>query len=606
MSRRAPAQAQFPPPPADFVRDGDYTDRFLSDAARAVPRAPVRVLESLWWYVTGRGVRARNRLQEIVGRRLGFARPNRLRPVPAPTVPVVRPRCVAIVPVTHATDEQTLAITLASIPDGIAPLVAAERGRALDGQIRVLTLDADEVAGLVHGAARVCDHDVLIVLEPGNVLRSGAAEALAAAFSAPEVEAVYADEVLALPGLTLPLLKPDFDQDLLLQVDFVGDFLAMRRTSFLDLGGYAAGREGGAARELLLRLSAARGPEAIGHVQGTIHGRDLRSVRPQDPSGALAASQTHLRATHVDAIAQRGPGGRIEIIRRLAEPPPVSVIVPTRDRLDLLVPCLDGLLQRTDYPDLEIVVADNDSAEPETLARLAAYSADPRVRIAPMPGPFNFSRINNEAVALARGRVLVFMNNDVEVLGPGWLRALVVEAIRPEIGAVGAKLLYPGGLIQHAGVVLGLIGGPAGHAFHLFKDGHPGYLHMLEATRRVSAVTAACLAVTRDKFEAMGGFDAEAFPVALNDVDLCLRLDAAGYRNLYAPKACLLHKESASRPSDVRPDQRARYDREVAAFTARWAARMARDPWYNPGHGQANADFSVPEWTEADWPPPPR
>lgn len=580
MPPRPPFDDQ--PAPADFIRQGDYVDRYLSDVAAALPRAPLTVLESIWWYVTGRGVRARNRLQEIVGRRLGFARPNRLRHVPRPTPPAARPRCLAIVPVTESTQPGSLAASLASVPDGIEALVAS--AGALDRPVPARRLDlpgAGGIAALVNGAARASDHDLVLVLHPGNVLLEGASEAVAAAFAMPEVVAAYSDEVLALPDLTLPLLKPDFDEELLAGVDYVGDFLVARRERFLALGGYDQAGEGRWARDVLLHLSASAGAGAIGHIQGPIHGRDLRG------------------STAEKAV----PGIRpVEVARDLADLPPVSVIVPTRDRADLLAPCLRGLLEGTDYPDLEVVVADNDSAEPQTLALFAAYAADPRLRIAPMPGPFNFSRINNDAVRVARGRVLVFLNNDVEVLEPGWLRALVREAVRPEIGAVGAKLLYPGGLVQHAGVVLGLIGGPAGHAFHLFKDGHPGYLRMLETTRRVSAVTAACLAVTREKFEAMGGFDAEAFPVALNDVDLCLRLDRAGHRNLYVPAARLLHKESASRPNDMRPDQRARYERELAAFSSRWADRLARDPWYNPGHGQANADFSVPEWTGA-WPP---
>ena len=569
------------PVPADFVQSDDYADRYLSDVAAALPRAPLTVVESIWWYVTGRGVRARNRLQEIVGRRLGFARPNRLRPVPKPPVPSVRPSCAVIVPVTDSAQPESVGASLASVPDGIETLVVSAGPLEPSSAMRCLELPgATGIAALVNGAAQACDHDLVMVLHPGHVLLEEASEAVAAAFAEPRVEAAYPDELLALPGLTLPLLKPDFDEELLLGVDYVGDFLVARRERFLALGGYGEAHEGALARDFLLRLSASGGTGAIAHIQGPVHGRDLRRSASE---GVVSAP-------------------RIEAIRDLPDPPTVSVIVPTRDRADLLAPCLKGLLEGTDYPELEVVVADNDSSEPETAALFAAHAGDPRLRVAPMPGPFNFSRINNDAVALARGSVLVFLNNDIEVLEPGWLHALVREAVRPEIGAVGAKLLYPGGLVQHAGVVLGLIGGPAGHAFHLFKDGHPGYLHMLETTRRVSAVTAACLAVTREKFEAMGGFDAEAFPVALNDVDLCLRLDRAGYRNLYVPAARLLHKESASRPNDMRPDQRARYERELAAFSARWADRLARDPWYNPGHGQANADFSVPEWTGA-WPP---
>jgi GT2 family glycosyltransferase len=573
----------------------------------AAPRAPLTVIKAFWWYATRRRVRARNRLQEIVGRRLGFAIPPHLRKIPAPSPPARGLRWAAIVPCLGDVPMASLRTTLASIPPGVEATVAIPANPP-PGQYdaRVIPLPgATSVATLVDAAAASCDHDALMILHPGSILLPGGLALLDAALSDEATDAAFADEVLALPDLTLPLLKPDFDEDLLLQVDFVGPFLAIRRDVFLSLGGYAPGREGSLARDFLLRLAAARGDKAIGHVLGAVHGRDLRGETPPCPPAARHLGPASEPGTPEAVDTSPPPGNHAEIVRVLPAPPPVSVIVPTRDRPDLFVPCLDGLLHGTDYPHLEVLVADNDSREPGTLARFAEYDRDPRVRIVPMPGPFNFSRINNEAVAQASGRVVVFMNNDVEVLGADWLMALVAEAIRPEVGAVGAKLLYPGGLVQHAGVVLGLMGGPAGHAFHLFRDGHPGYLHMLEATRRCSAVTAACLAVERTKFEALGGFDTEAFPVALNDVDLCLRLDRAGYRNLYVPKACLLHKESASRPSDWHPEQRARYERELAAFKERWADRLDRDPWYNRGHGQANADFSVPRWTGTDWPPPP-
>ncbi|HMO29088.1 glycosyltransferase family 2 protein [Enterovirga sp.] len=604
-----------PPPPdrarrgyAAFIQPDDYTKRFLADAIAAAPLAPRTVAKALYWHATRRYARARYRVQEIVGRRLGFALPSNLRPVAPLVPPDPLPSCAAIVPVRENVSEERLRTTIASVPEGGETILAAADAAVLAGHAgrAVILPGARSLADLVNGAARACDHELLLILLPGNVLLPGALGPIAATLAGEGIEAALADEVLALADLVLPLLKPDFDPDLLLQVDVAGDFLAVRRAAFLALGGYKAGREGALARDFLLRLATVRGEKAVGHVIGPVHGRDLRGGEADDGGDGLAAVEAHLAATGAKATAQRvGPGLRIEIARALADPPPVTVIVPTRDRLDLLVPCLDGLLGGTDYPDLEIIVADNGSSEPGTLARLRAYERDPRMRIAPMPGPFNFSRINNDAVAMARGRVVVFMNNDVEVREPGWLRLLVAEAIRPEVGAVGAKLLYPNDLIQHAGVVLGLRGGPAGYAFHLFRDGHPGYLHMLETTRRCSAVTAACLAIERAKFEAVGGFDAEAFAVALNDVDLCLRLDAAGYRSLHVPGACLLHKESASRPSDWSPDQRARYERELAAFTGRWADRLARDPWYNTCHGQVMADFSVPLWTDPAWPPAP-
>lgn len=601
-----PPQPPSRPSPAGFIRPGDYTPRFLADALAAAPREPLAVLKSFWWYALRRRLRARLRLQEIVGRRLSFAVRGHLRTVAAPS-PGEQPRYVAIVPATGATPPQRIEATLLSIPEGIATVVvfAGTNPPSALAAISLAVPGAPDIAALVNAAAKARgDEEVLLILHPGNVLLANAIAPLSRAFADSRVDGVIVDEVLALPDIVLPLLKPDFDEDLLLQIDYAGDFLAVRRSTFLALGGYREGREGTLARDFLLRLAAARGAGAIGHAPGAVHGRDLRGAEPDRSSACLASTEAHLAATAPGTTARAVSGShRIEIVRVLRHPPPVTVIVPTRDRADLFVPCLDGLLGGTDYPHLEIIVADNGSQDPETLARFAVYAQDPRVRIAPLPGPFNFSRINNDAVTLARGQVLVFVNNDVEVLDPSWLTALVTEAVRPEVGAVGAKLLYPNRLVQHAGVVLGLKGGPAGHAFHLFRDDAPGYLHMLETTRRCSAVTAACLAVRREAFDEVGGFDAEAFPVALNDVDLCLRLDRAGYRNLYVPKACLLHKESASRPHDMSPQQRARYERELEVFSERWAERLAHDPWYNPGHGQAAADFSVPRWTDPRWPP---
>ncbi|WP_244937348.1 glycosyltransferase, partial [Methylobacterium crusticola] len=225
--------------------------------------------------------------------------------------------------------------------------------------------------------------------------------------------------------------------------------------------------------------------------------------------------------------------------RPLPDPPPrASLIVPTRDRVDLLRTCVESLVARTDWPDLEIVVCDNDSREPATLAYLDALRRSGTARVLPCPGPFNFAAMNNRAAEAAGGDLLVFVNNDVEAFRPDWLRRMAEEALRPAVGAVGAKLLDAEGRIQHGGIVLGT-GGLVTHAHRHFPADAPGYLHALRATHRVAAVTAACLAVERGKFLAVGGFDAEAFGVDFNDVDLCLRLEAAGYRTLMVPGAVL-------------------------------------------------------------------
>ncbi|NJO23335.1 MAG: glycosyltransferase [Sphingomonadales bacterium] len=248
------------------------------------------------------------------------------------------------------------------------------------------------------------------------------------------------------------------------------------------------------------------------------------------------------------------------------------------------------LLHRTGYPALEVLIADNDSRDRRTRAYLDAVVRDRRVRAVPCPGSFNFAAINNRAAALARGSVLGFINNDIEVMAPDWLKEMVGHALRPDVGAVGAKLLYPSGLVQHAGVIVGL-DGFAGHAHRFYPAGHPGYMGRLMCTQMFSAVTAACLMMRRDMFKEVGGFDEATFPVAYNDVDLCLRLGRRGLKTVWTPYAVLRHKETATRERDYSPARLAQYQRESAAFRARWGHVIAHDPHYHPLLTRADESF---------------
>jgi GT2 family glycosyltransferase len=272
------------------------------------------------------------------------------------------------------------------------------------------------------------------------------------------------------------------------------------------------------------------------------------------------------------------------------ELPPVSVIVPTRNRADLLETCLAGIAA-TAYPDLEVIVVDNDSDDPRTLGLLDGL--DPaRHRVLRHAGPFNFSAINNRAAGEARGQVLCLLNNDIEVIGPDWLATMVGQALRPEVGAVGARLLYPDGRIQHAGVVLG-IAGAAAHAHRLLRPGEEGYFRRHDLPQFVSAVTAACLVVRRDRFLAVGGFDEHDFPVSFNDVDLCMRLDRQGWQTLYEPRATLIHHESISRGLDRDPAGAARLAGEVAALRRRWQTDRLADPFHHPELSPYSEHFVV-------------
>jgi GT2 family glycosyltransferase len=258
------------------------------------------------------------------------------------------------------------------------------------------------------------------------------------------------------------------------------------------------------------------------------------------------------------------------------------VIIATRDRGDLLRCCITSLAEHAQgNPPTELIVIDNDSSEPETLHYLAHLEQQENVRVLRRPGKFNYAALNNEAVALARGELVALMNNDVEATHPSWLAAMAGQALRPEIGAVGAKLLFPDGTIQHAGVLLG-IGGIAGHAHKYLAAEEEGYQLRLHLAHNLSAVTAATLVVRKALFEAVGGFDAINFAVNYNDVDFCLRLIKAGYRNLYCPDAVLIHHESKSRGAPTEADTYAQWQRERQAMVDRWGAALEADPYYSP------------------------
>ena len=295
---------------------------------------------------------------------------------------------------------------------------------------------------------------------------------------------------------------------------------------------------------------------------------------------AFQSAVTHVR--HVPAVlCHRSPAPTDSVVdkpKSSLEQPKVSIIIPTRDRAELLRQCMEGLLHRTNYPSLEIIVVDNGSREESTLRLLETYRSARNISVLPFAGDFNWAAMNNRAAAIATGEVLLFLNNDTDVWAAGWLSEMVSHTVRSEIGAVGAKLLFADGTVQHAGIWLG----PNAHVRHglrLSKRDDPGYLGQLSLTRNLSSVTGACMSIRRAVFLEIGCFD-ESFPVGYNDIDLCLRLIQRGYRVVWTPYAELLHLESASRGSGEW-----RWRKEEAdflRFRSRWEQQLEHDPFFNP------------------------
>ena len=318
------------------------------------------------------------------------------------------------------------------------------------------------------------------------------------------------------------------------------------------------------------------------------HRRTLpRSIPPKQRlvAGAIKAVEEHLERQQVAAEvtpAREVAGRRVRYLLP-DENPTVSIIIPTRDRVELLQPCVQSILQKTTYARYEIVLIDNGSREAAALAYLSLSARDPRIRVLRCDEEFNYSRLSNFGVEKSKAEFVVLMNNDVEVIAPGWLEEMVGPGIQAEVGAVGARLLYPDGRVQQAGVILGAgVHGVAEVAHRGIAQSDPGYFSRAILAQELSAIGAACLLVRRKAYLEAGGFDEEHLKVAFNDIDFCLKLRARGYRILYAPEAELYHHEHASRGTEYTEANEQRFTREIEFMKEKWKDALLMDRNYNP------------------------
>ncbi|MGH7393311.1 MAG: glycosyltransferase family 2 protein [Candidatus Rokuibacteriota bacterium] len=433
-------------------------------------------------------------------------------------------------------------------------------------------------------------------VEPGDALAPEALFEMVRHLGAdPGLDVIYTDEdVVERGGRRMePFFKPDWSPDLLLSTNYLARLGLVRRKLVDEVGGFRPELAGGQCYDLMLRLTERTA--RVGHVPKVLYHRRRRIPTSAGVAAYRSAALMEGRAIE-DALRRRGLSGSVTSLAadvaqpryyaprlRLRSAPLVSIIIPTRDKQPLLERCVRSIREKTAYEHYEIVVVDNDSAEPDTLAYL--QSVQRYVRVVQWPGRFNFSAINNFGVTRASGEQLLFLNNDIEVLDPDWLAAMLEHAQRPEVGAVGAKLLYPDGRIQHAGVVVG-IARAAAHAYRLWPGEAPAPPRLADVVRNWSAVTAACMMMPRRVFEEVGGFD-ERLRVVLNDVDLCLRIRERGYLVVYTPWARLCHYEGATRGRlHPTPDER--------LFQERWAAFLDRgDPYYNPNFSDERDDWTL-------------
>ena len=405
----------------------------------------------------------------------------------------------------------------------------------------------------------------------------------------PDADMIYSDEdKLTEHGFEAPLFKPDWSPDFFLSYNYICHFTTLRRTLLDAVGGFRSDFDGAQDYDLFLRIIERT--QRIHHIPRILyHWRRSASSTSDNIRRKPKALEAGKRAIE-EHLQRRGEAGHVAIdwqthaywvkrdVRRARK---ICIIIPVRDAIPLLSRCIDSIVKKTSYPDYEIIIVNNDSQSEEAREY---FSRTPH-RLLHFQGPFNFSAINNFAVERTQCPWILFLNNDVEVIESEWLGVMVEHVQRPEVGAVGARLLYPDDTIQHAGVVLG-VGGIAQHAFRGFGAEDPGVNRQLQVTRNYSSVTGACLMTRREVFEEVGGFDEARLPVTFNDVDLCLKMRRAGYLIVYTPFAKLYHHESATRRRSVEA-------LETDVMRERWPDLLERDPYYNPNLSRERADFSL-------------
>jgi GT2 family glycosyltransferase len=487
-----------------------------------------------------------------------------------------------------------------ALPPG-SPAVNADLQRAFSSEPRVRTITSVEPEPTHVEALRAASGEFIGIMNADDELAAEALFELVKRLNEEDADIVYSDEDwLSEKGRREdPLFKPDWGPDLLLSTNYLERFGILRRQLVAEIGGFRAAAGRGQVYDLVLRLTErtdriAHVPKVLYHNRRqptTVDTALARHAANRDEARVLVEA-LHRRGIHARTttlFARKGPRGyatRLELRQR----PLVSIIIPTRNRRALLQTTLESIWSRTDYDRYEIIIVDNDSTESDSVEYLA--SLPPRCQVHRWSKPFNYSALNNIGVQHSRGEQLLFLNNDVEVIQPDWLTAMLEHAQRSEVGAVGARLLYGDGRIQHAGVVVG-INRVAANAFRSWPGQTIGNLRLADLTRNCSAVTGACMMVPRRIFDDVGGFD-EGLRVVLNDVDLCLKIRQRGYLVVYTPHASLYHYEGSSRGRlHPPPDEK--------VFEARWKDFLDRgDPYYNPNLSDRYDDWRIKTGEDLD------
>jgi O-antigen biosynthesis protein len=477
---------------------------------------------------------------------------------------------------------------------------------AADSRIKVtFRKENGHISRASNSAVEMADGEFIALLDHDDLLTPDALFEVALLLNKySDADMIYSDEdkVNDDGTLTDPFFKPDWSPDTFLSKMYTCHLGVYRTAIVRELGAFRPEFDGSQDYDLILRFTERS--SLIHHIPKVLYHWRISSISAaSDPAKAKPyAKEAALRAIN-EALERRGEPGKVKpfpespntyLVRyKIIEQKKVSIIIPTRDHADVLAKCLRSIFSHATYPNFEVIVVDNGSRDEETLALFKDWSKtqDGRFRVLPYDVPFNFAKINNFAVANSDGNFLLLLNNDTEVVSTDWLEAMIEQAQRPSIGAVGALLLYPDDTVQHAGIIMQM-GGVAGHVHRFATRNERGYFSALKTVTNYSAVTAACLMVRRDAYQQVEGMS-EDLVVAFNDVDFCLKLRSAGYYNIFLPHVVLYHHESRTRGYDTTPAKQAIFIRECDLMLERWKISDSPDPFYNPNLSIKHEDFRI-------------
>ncbi len=489
-------------------------------------------------------------------------------------------------------------------PEDTAMKGVLEEYMKKDSRIRVSELSENKgIAGNTNAALEMAEGEFVGLLDHDDLLAPNALfEVVRALESDRELDAVYTDEDKVTTELDehfQPHLKPDFNLDLLRSNNYICHFFVVRRSVVKKAGGFRQEFDGAQDHDFIFRcVETAR---SVGHIPEILyHWRTHKASTADNPASKMyafdagkRAIEAHLERTGTEGVVTHTPDlGFFRVKYPVQGNPLVSIIIPNKDEKETLKDCIESIREKTEYENYEIIIVENNSTTEEIFQYYKELSQDPRIRLLRWKKEFNYSAINNYGVSHARGDYLLFLNNDVKIITPGWIREMLGVCQRPEVGAVGVKLIYPDNTIQHAGCVIG-IGGIAGHMFVDMPANRTGYLHKASILQDMSAVTAACMMMKKTAFEEAGGFT-EKLSVAFNDVDLCLKVRKNKKLIVYDPYVQLYHMESKTRGAEDSTEKVRRFQEEIEYMRCQWIDILKKgDPYYNKNLSLTKWNYSL-------------